>query len=130
MKITRRKFIRFLSVLMSFPFLYALNSEVKKKIESDTHKEKIYLPDDLGNGTFFLNPIIIVKESTNTKAYLSKCTHLGCYINKVEGDKLVCPCHGSEFNLNGEAIKGPAIKPLEKLAINKDPKTGKIFVYA
>jgi Rieske Fe-S protein len=38
---------------------------------------------------------------------------LGCKIDKLEGDRFVCPCHGSEYDLNGKVIKGPAYKNLE-----------------
>jgi len=52
----------------------------------------------------------------------SYCTHLGCRIKTFEDGKLVCPCHGSMFDLKGNPLKGPAIKPLEKLeySINKE----------
>lgn len=42
------------------------------------------------------------------------CTHLGCVLN-VENDKFICPCHGSMFDLAGNVIKGPALKPLKHL---------------
>lgn len=39
------------------------------------------------------------------------CTHLGCVVG-VAGDKLHCPCHGSEYAPNGVVTKGPAKLPL------------------
>ncbi|MFA3782666.1 ubiquinol-cytochrome c reductase iron-sulfur subunit [Melioribacteraceae bacterium 4301-Me] len=129
MKITRRKFFSSLITIVSVPFLYALNSEVERKIEIDKRKEKIYLPADLGNGIFFFNSVIIIKEGEKISVYSSKCSHLGCKINKVENGKIVCPCHGSVYGLNGEVVKGPAVKPLKKLSINKEIESGRLFVY-
>ena len=42
------------------------------------------------------------------------CTHKGCDVNydKKLGH-LLCPCHGSEFGLDGQNIKGPAKRPLK-----------------
>jgi len=41
------------------------------------------------------------------------CTHSACQVN-YDADHLrfYCPCHGSEFDLYGRVLKGPATKPL------------------
>jgi Rieske Fe-S protein len=42
-----------------------------------------------------------------------KCTHRGCDVDyKPEEKKFYCPCHGSEFDLYGRVLQGPAQKPL------------------
>jgi Rieske Fe-S protein len=42
------------------------------------------------------------------------CTHLGCSVAwDDEKNRFVCPCHGSTFNLNGEALTAPAPRPLD-----------------
>jgi Rieske Fe-S protein len=43
------------------------------------------------------------------------CTHLGCSVVPEEG-RLVCPCHGSIFGVNGEVLNGPS-----KAALNSFP---------
>src|SRR5688572_28599032 len=41
------------------------------------------------------------------------CTHLKCKIKfNGEKDRFVCPCHGSEFTLDGTVLNKPAKKPL------------------
>jgi cytochrome b6-f complex iron-sulfur subunit len=49
------------------------------------------------------------------------CTHKGCDVNydKKLGH-LLCPCHGSEFGLDGQNIKGPAKRPLKRYTIRTE----------
>lgn len=39
------------------------------------------------------------------------CTHQGCQV-QVGGPGLTCPCHGSQFSIDGEVLRGPAGSPL------------------
>ncbi len=56
----------------------------------------------------------IIKDDNGIKVFSISCTHLGCVLN-VENDKFICPCHGSIFDLSGNVLKGPALKPLKQL---------------
>ncbi|WP_068159561.1 ubiquinol-cytochrome c reductase iron-sulfur subunit [Rhodococcus phenolicus] len=47
------------------------------------------------------------------RAFVAICTHSGCNISGVEGDEIVCNCHGSRFRLDGTVAKGPAKRPLK-----------------
>ncbi len=40
------------------------------------------------------------------------CTHLGC-LPKWQEDRFACPCHGSQYTLDGNWIKGPAPRGLD-----------------
>jgi cytochrome b6-f complex iron-sulfur subunit len=43
-----------------------------------------------------------------------KCTHLGCTVPWVaEEKKFICPCHGSAFDITGDAISAPAPRALD-----------------
>lgn len=49
-------------------------------------------------------------------ALLGTCTHHGCTVTHAARPVFVCPCHGSRFDHNGEAVEGPASAPLQRLA--------------
>lgn len=51
-------------------------------------------------------------------ALLASCTHRGCQPEPV-GDRLVCPCHGSEFSLTGRVLAGPAERPLTRYSVSE-----------
>jgi hypothetical protein len=58
--------------------------------------------------------IAAYREPTGTLHQCSAvCTHLGCQVrwNSTE-ECWDCPCHGSQFSIDGQVLNGPAIKPL------------------
>jgi len=43
----------------------------------------------------------------------SICTHLGCVVPWISSqNKFICPCHGSQYNAEGNVVRGPAPLPL------------------
>jgi cytochrome b6-f complex iron-sulfur subunit len=64
-------------------------------------------------------PICLVPSGESYTASLMKCTHRGCELN-IGGGIYSCPCHGSEFTLEGEVLQGPAIEPLTTFEIETD----------
>lgn len=56
--------------------------------------------------------------TTGNETYnLSKvCPHAGCDVDYSPEGKFVCPCHGSEFDISGKVIHGPATENLEKVS--------------
>ena len=59
-------------------------------------------------------PLFIRKSDDGFTAVRLRCTHRGCQPDP-EADRLVCPCHGSEFTFDGKVLNGPASEPLDRL---------------
>lgn len=58
----------------------------------------------------------VVKNGGAVLAVDLKCPHLGCTVS-ANPDGFVCPCHGSRFKSDGELLKGPAARGLERLEV-------------
>lgn len=52
-------------------------------------------------------------------AVLASCTHNGCQPAPV-ADRLICPCHGSEFTWAGAVLNGPAERPLTRYPVTEE----------
>lgn len=67
-------------------------------------------------GYTYQNGIIIAKINDNTFSALSQtCTHQGATVNyDPSANRFHCPRHGSNFDVNGGVINGPAGSPLQK----------------
>ena len=58
------------------------------------------------------------KEPEQLVAFDDRCTHLGCRQKWNPTRELFeCPCHGSEFDLEGNVKRGPAIRPMPRLFV-------------
>lgn len=110
----RRKFIQLaeLGIGISFIFLWNKMTSVNKQ---NSQKRNQILPFNRHKEVSFYEDFIIVNQGDETTVFDAHCTHLGCTLNKIENGVIVCPCHGSQFNLDGQAVKGPAFKPLERI---------------
>ena len=98
----------------------------------------VRLPDDqyLGgtpsaeqyNGQTFIPSPVAAPTGGRFVAYNTTCVHLQCLVNPgyagVSGSgqfRLICPCHGSQYNLaDGVPVAGPA----HDLGLNPLPKVG------
>ncbi|MFF7177066.1 FAD-dependent oxidoreductase [Streptomyces sp. NPDC008121] len=66
------------------------------------------------------HPCAVFREDGGTvHAVSAVCTHLGCLVAFNDAERTwECPCHGSRFDVDGEVLQGPALKPLER----RDPE--------
>jgi len=75
---------------------------------------KAGLPEEYPEGVTPLvaRNVFIVREGRAFHAISSICTHLRCQVVNVRGG-FQCPCHGSQFDLEGNVKKGAAPRPLD-----------------
>ena len=63
----------------------------------------------------------MIRNAEGMYALISICTHLGCTpIWTPAEERFKCPCHGSNFLLDGQNVAGPAPVPLFRAAIDLD----------
>ena len=61
-------------------------------------------------------PAMLLHTESGFSALSLICTHLGCTVeNDAEG--FACPCHGSQFDKDGNVTHGPAEKHLNTLRV-------------
>jgi nitrite reductase/ring-hydroxylating ferredoxin subunit len=61
-------------------------------------------------------PAVIYNRDGEITAHSLVCTHLGCTLAE-SASGFDCPCHGSQFDENGNVLAGPAQKPLKNLRV-------------
>jgi nitrite reductase/ring-hydroxylating ferredoxin subunit len=57
---------------------------------------------------------MLLREAESFFALHDRCSHRGCSLadGAVEGDAIVCGCHGSRFDRrDGSVLQGPATAP-------------------
>ncbi len=57
------------------------------------------------------NEVLLANVGGEYRAIASECTHEGCSLaeGEIDEDTVICPCHGSMFDLKtGAVIAGPA----------------------
>jgi len=79
---------------------------------SELQKGPILITEGLGE-----NPVLIVPDPKNPNrpvAVNPTCSPAGCQVTwQPERAVFVCPCSGSEFDIAGKVVKGPANEPLK-----------------
>lgn len=79
-------------------------------------EEAAFGPDDavLVENPLDARPIFLWRAGDGTYVAVStRCAHRGCQVRR-QGPRLACPCHGSEYELDGDLLEGPADRPLRR----------------
>jgi glycine/D-amino acid oxidase-like deaminating enzyme/nitrite reductase/ring-hydroxylating ferredoxin subunit len=78
--------------------------------------------DDLkrGHGAIVREGLRKVAAYRDSNGKLHKCsavcTHIGCHVHWNSLERCWdCPCHGSQFDIDGTALNAPAVAPLERI---------------
>lgn len=59
---------------------------------------------------------ILVPKDGSLQALSNRCTHLGCSVEYEQtSNELICPCHKSAYDLQGNRLRGPARSDLPAL---------------
>jgi Rieske Fe-S protein len=69
----------------------------------------------VGSGAIYPVQGVVVTQPVagQFKAFSSTCTHQGCTVTRIDQGKIICPCHGSQYNIaDGSVAQGPAPAPL------------------
>jgi Rieske Fe-S protein len=67
-------------------------------------------------------------EAGGLAAMSALCPHLACTVQPISSTVLRCPCHASEFDLDGTVEKAPAVDNLPPLPLTFDPVSGIVTV--
>ncbi len=80
-------------------------------------------PDDFPSGArvaIDTKRVCIVREGNQVAAISTTCTHLGCIVAPSQTG-FQCPCHGSQFDVDGNVTGGPAPKALAWFQVSLTP---------
>ena len=81
-------------------------------IEDLEQKERILVEQATSGSLLVIRDPV---DSGSVFAVNSRCTHRGCTVDwNQDSQEILCPCHGSTFKPDGQTLKGPASKPLER----------------
>jgi len=117
----RRAFLKLLPAVLTVPALWLMSSLTKRNGALPENAETLEtVPIPQGNGVSFSDKLAVVTGAEGVGVFSSRCPHMGCRVNQVEGGELVCPCHGSRFDRQGKLVRGPAGRGLQPLSFEVD----------
>ncbi len=130
----RRSFFKYFSIgwlTSCFPIILSICNPTKSIAQAITNKDPAQpatpkidpgfkvvgtVADLEKNGYLQTKEVAVLRNPSNPQKLIAvnpKCTHQGCDVKWVAGEKrYTCPCHSSNFEANGDVINGPATKPL------------------
>ncbi len=106
-KANKDKTLTFIAVLEAheLPRRYVKKVEYQYKERGQERSARVYIApsSQSDNGFIALSPV---------------CTHLGCLVNWDSINKeFICPCHAGRYDMWGNVLGGPPLKPLKRLPL-------------
>ncbi|MCS6847265.1 MAG: Rieske 2Fe-2S domain-containing protein [Anaerolineae bacterium] len=139
--VTRREFLNyvwgasmalFLAQFAGITFFFAMprfragEFGGKITVRADEFPEVNGAPVPNNAGKFWL-----VHTDAGINALYKVCTHLGCIYPWSEAARIfACPCHGSQFQLDGTYIAGPAPRDLDRFTFEVLDANGNVIAAA
>ncbi|MDZ7267199.1 MAG: Rieske (2Fe-2S) protein [candidate division KSB1 bacterium] len=101
-------------------------------VHGEWHGEAITIPQAAATalaapgGVLLVRPpnfpvTIVVRRLADQRllALSTVCSHAGCEV-RVLPNALQCPCHGSEYDVTGAVVEGPASRALQSFPVTED----------
>jgi Rieske Fe-S protein len=76
-----------------------------------------------------LGGFLLIRDSGGIYAMTTVCTHMGCTVDLPVGTVITCPCHGSQYDLGGGNLQGPATMPLVHYAVTEPTPGADLVVH-
>ncbi len=119
---SRRAFLWTLAVVA--PITWAAASMLQR-VRTRRILRAVAIPADVPAGLSITGDVVVNRGVEGTlQAFAARCTHLGCRLDRAVGAEIVCACHGSRFGADGRVLAGPALRPLDRLKVTGDARTG------
>jgi cytochrome b6-f complex iron-sulfur subunit len=128
MSCDRREFVRTGMGTLAVVMLPACASLVTRQVPLENGRIRLSLRQhpELGEprGSLRLMPagwteplFLLALEGGGFAALSSICTHRGCTVD-LGGPGLACPCHGSQYDREGQVTRGPANRALTRYPVS------------
>jgi Rieske Fe-S protein len=112
---------------MGEPMKFAIVEDKKDKWSryKDVPVGAVYLLNEIRDGD---NDGVPVEVSVI--AYNTVCPHLGCFVDyRKDEQDFFCPCHDSNFDLEGNLLKGVSPRGMDTLEVDEEKlKAGEVWV--
>ena len=124
----RRLFFKRLSLTMLLPMALLSFFSIKRQKQYQSKKQISIQEAQLVDQQFFEGIFMRIIDG-EASFYSANCSHLGCQINQIKEGILICPCHGSKYDINGHVLNGPATKNLKLLKFDYLASEKKYLIY-
>lgn len=116
MPVTRRSVIAGVAAVGVASALAACGSDdpAVERSAGTTSTNSVKAADVPVGGAAIVGDVVVSQPTAGSfKAFSAVCTHQNCLVSRVDGTKVICPCHGSQFSAtDGSVITGPAHRAL------------------
>lgn len=104
--------------ILALSFLEVVSTSYMKPLSTNEVK-----PDEMKQGKVGDKRVLVVNLNGKLYAIGDVCMHMGCSLSNgtLNGEKVICPCHGSTYNVRtGSVVRGPAKKPEPTFEVKVD----------